>query len=346
MIGGYLVLALTACSVSDGSSGTPERPAHLQRHKLAELVLEPRRDEPEAFDRGAVECPMVIRWQGRWLMFYSGIRWEDGLADSNIGVAVSDDLIHWKDRRQVLPRGEPGAFDHGGVSGPFVWAEGDELRMIYVGFPRLGYETKPGRHGLATSRDGFTWRRADFNPIHGPGPAGSWNDEIVYKVFVMRHDDRYWMFYNAYGSEARCEQIGLATSTDLRDWRQHPDNPLLRAGDPEKDRDHVIIGDPWIMRHGDVWEMFYFAFDGVHAREHLATSTDLVRWEKSPLNPIMDVGAEGTYDDKYCHKPCIILHEGVYYHFYTAVQAREEGHYRAIGLATSQRLPGVAYRQE
>ena len=33
----------------------------------------------------------------------------------------------------------------------------------------------------------------------------------MYKVFVMRHDGRYWMFYNAYGSTEKCEQIGLAT---------------------------------------------------------------------------------------------------------------------------------------
>ena len=153
------------------------------------------------------------------------------------------------------------------------------------------------------------------------------------------------MFYNAYGTSDQCEQIGLATSRDLKNWKEHPKNPLLRRGDPEKDRDHRIIGDPWIMKHGDTWEMYYFAFDGEHARECLATSADLVHWTKSPLNPIMDVGPEGSYDAIHCHKPCIIEHDGVVYHFYTAVGTDNEGrHTRAIALATSKRLPGVDYR--
>lgn len=321
------------------------RPAHLERHKLAELVFEPRTDQPDLFDSSAVECPMVVRFDGRWLMFYTAIKRSEGQADSTIGIAVSDDLIHWKERRQVLQRGPEGAFDHGGISGPFVWVEDDRLQMIYIGFPRLGYERKPGRHGLASSRDGIQWTKAEFNPVHDVGPPGSWNDACLFKPFVMKHHDKYWMFYNAFGTSDNCEQIGLATSTDLRQWTEHPDNPLLRRGDPKRDRDHRIIGDPWLMRTGDEWEMYYFAFDGEHAREHLATSADLVHWTKSPHNPVMDVGPPGSYDARYCHKPCIILHENVYYHFYTAVGPRgEQSHYRAIGLATSKTLPGVRYR--
>lgn len=322
------------------------RPGHLVRHKLKDLVLKPRREDPSLFDSHAVECPMVLRWRNRWHMYYTGIRLNNGQADSTLGLAVSDDLIHWKDRRQIMGRGEPGKFDHGGISGPFVWVEGDRLMMIYGGFPKLGYESKPGKKGLAWSRDGEKWTRADFNPILEPGPKGAWSDETVYKSFVLKHQDEYWMFYNAYGSQDQCEQIGLAWSADLRTWRQHPDNPLLRKGDPVRDRDHHIIADPWIMRRGDSWEMYYFAFDGKHARECLATSTDLIHWVKSPFNPIMDVGPPGTYDDIHCHKPCLIVHEGVIYHFVTSCGHQPGGgELRAIGLATSKMLPGVAYRQ-
>jgi len=185
------------------------------------------------------------------------------------------------------------------------------------------------------------WTKASFNPIHLPGPKGTWNDDCLYKVFVLKHEGRYWMFYNAYGTPDRCEQIGLATSNDLREWREHPDNPLLRRGDAEKDRDHLIIGDPWIVKRGDLWEMYYFGFDGRHARENLATSSDLIHWTKSPFNPIMDAGPAGSYDSVHCHKPCLVEKDGVVYHFFTAVGVRGENpDYRAIGLATSRRLPG------
>jgi predicted GH43/DUF377 family glycosyl hydrolase len=322
------------------------RPPHLERHKLADLVLEPRTGNPMQFDSQRVECPMVVRWRDRWLMYYTAITQTGEQVDSTIGRAVSDDLIHWTDRRQVLRRGPAGAFDHGGISGPFVWAEGDELRMLYIGFPRLGYESRPGLHGIATSRDGLNWTKDAANPVHLVGEKGTWNDACLYKTFVMRHDGRYWMFYNAYGTRDHCEQIGLATSPDLRTWTEHPDNPLLRKGDAVRDRDTKIIGDPWIMRQGKSWEMYYFAFDGKHAREHLATSTDLIHWTKSPFNPIMDAGPAGSYDEVHCHKPCIIRHDDVFYHFYTAVGPKgDAAHYRAIALATSRKLPGVIYRK-
>jgi len=347
---GCILVAVLAATLGQTPTTQPtrsNRPPHLQRYKLKELVLIPRTDEPKAYDSLKVECPMVVRAGDRWLMYYTAIRMADGKVDSTIAVASSTDLIHWKREKQVLPRGREGAFDHGGVSGPFVWCEDGKFFMIYPGFPNLGYESWPGRHGLALSPDGLNWTRSPANPIHGPGPKGSWNDAIIYKAFVMEHKGQYWMFYNGKGYKSRNEQIGLATSADLVHWSEHPDNPLLRSGDPTKDRDHCIIADPWIMRQGNMWEMYYFAFDGSHAREHLATSRDLIHWTKSPYNPIMDAGPAGSYDEIHCHKPCIIEHAGVYYHFYTACARRGKGdEYRAIALATSKKLPGVAYRDD
>ena len=59
----------------------------------------------------------------------------------------------------------------------------------------------------------------------------------------------------------------------------------------------------------------------------------------------MDVGPPGSYDAVHCHKPCIILHDDVHYHFYTAVGTQgDNAHHRAIALATSHRLPHVEYR--
>lgn len=387
----FTLLLLASLSPAHALEPTgQDRPAHLQRHKLTAPVLAPRADDPSLFDSGKVECPMVIRRGNEWWMYYTAIRMVDGVVHSTIGRAVSDDLVHWRDRTQVLTRGSDGAFDHGGVSGPFVFtipsdlaaatqpsAEAirrslssnashqvdpggttdervadrpcDRLYMIYIGFPRVGYESRPGRHGLAWSDDGVNWTRSPANPIRDVGEKGTWDDGCLYKVFVLPYDGAFWMFYNAYGTADRCEQIGLATADRLEGpWKRHPANPLLRksTGDPQRDRDHVIIGDPWITRHGDEWEMYYFAFDGRHARECLATSGDLVHWTKSPHNPIMDVGPADAYDGIHCHKPCIVVKDGVCYHFFTACGPNDKGgEHRAIGLATSTRVDGPEYRE-
>ncbi|MBN1343639.1 MAG: family 43 glycosylhydrolase [Phycisphaerae bacterium] len=319
-------------------------PAYLQRHKLADLILRPTGNEAD-FDGHAVECPKVFRYGDRWYMAYTGIAKRGGVIHETIGLCESDDLVHWRNRRQILTPGKPGEFDHGGMSGPFTWAEGKRVYTMYCGFPRVGYESRPGLHGLAWTDDLKTWHKSPHNPVHGIGPKGTWSDNIVYQAFVMKHDGQYWMFYNAHGSEDNCEQIGVAISPDLVNWFEYEHNPIIRKGDPKRDRDHVIIADPWVMRLDGKWHLFYFGYDGAHARECLATSDDLLGWTKSPLNPIMDAGPPGSYDDLHCHKPCVIEHDGVFYHFYTPVAKRADGsEYRAIGLATSKRLGGVEYR--
>jgi len=107
-----------AVGASDSPASRPAdglvRPPHLERHKLRDLVLEPRKADALAFDSIKVECPMVVRFKGQWLMYYSALRLNEGQVDSTIAVAVSDDLIRWRDRKQVLQRGPEGAFDHGG----------------------------------------------------------------------------------------------------------------------------------------------------------------------------------------------------------------------------------------
>ncbi len=331
-----------------GDVSQPKRkdlPSHLHRYKLADLVLRPT-GRPEDFDGHAVECPKVFRWGDRWYMAYTAIAKRDGIIHESIGLCESNDLVHWDHRRQILRQGRPGEFDAGGLSGPFTWVEGKRAYTMYCGFPKAGYESGPGQHGLAWTDDMQTWHKSPNNPVHRVGTKGDWNDDVVYQAFIMKHDGRYWMFYNAHGSKDNCEQIGLAWSNDLITWDEYEGNPILRKGDPQRDRDHVIIADPWIMRLEDKWHMFYFGFDGQHARECVATSDDLLKWTKSPLNPILDVGPPGSYDEVHCHKPCVILHEGVFYHFYTPCGKREDGsEYRAIGLATSKRLPDVAYRE-
>ncbi|MGQ9629456.1 MAG: hypothetical protein ACUVXI_03960 [bacterium] len=173
----------------------------------------------------------------------------------------------------------------------------------------------------------------------------------VYKSFVMQHSGEFWIFYNAKDGQSNWhERIGLARSRDLISWRRYDGNPVLDNG-PAGAWDSRFVGDPYIMLIDGVWHMFYYGFDGTHARDGVAKSYDLLHWEKSPHNPILACGGEGDfdsthackpsvfYDSKYAHKPSILRREGIYYHFYTAVAKRMDGgEHRAIALATSKPL--------
>ena len=94
-----------------------------------------------------------------------------------------------------------------------------------------------------------------------------------------------------------------------------------------------ITGDAVIQKMGNTWVMFYFGafWDGrKDAFNRFACSYDLVNWTDW-TGPDL-ISPSETYDARYAHKPYVIKHKGVVYHFYCAVNNKEQ---RGIAVATS-----------
>jgi predicted GH43/DUF377 family glycosyl hydrolase len=308
----------------------PTLPPHLRRVKLGRAVLAPTGTAGD-FDSEEVDCACVFMHEGAWLMAYAG--W-DGQCN-RIGLARSQNLVDWGRVGLLLDLGESRAFDAGSVSGPFVFAWEGVYHLFYCGFPGQGYEAGPGAHGVALSTDLVNWERHPANPVMRPSPDLAWESAGLYKAFVMRDGDRFRMFYNAKSPDEGGgwrERTGTATSPDLLHWRKHEGNPVLDVGPPGS-WDSRFASDPWVVMIGGVWHLFYYGFDGAHAQEGVATSPDLLHWTRSEFNPIIRSGRPGSIDAALAHKPCVIEHEGVWYHFYTAANGR-----RSIALATSEPL--------
>lgn len=306
----------------------PELPEYLRRIKYPERILRPTRRAGD-FDAQQVECPCVFVVGAGFCMAYTGF---DGERLS-LGLAHSTDLVAWERQGQILGPGAEGCFDAGGVSGPFVFREGGSWHLFYCGFPGEGYESGAGAMGHAVSDDLLRWERVSPNPVLAPGPPGAWDSGGIYKPFLLRHAGLNYLFYNAKDSTdwPWHERIGLATSPDLEAWRRRPGGPLVDNG-PAGAWDSRFVSDPWVVEIGGRWHLFYYGFDGEHAREGVALSEDLAQWEKSPWNPILDVGEAGSIDSRHAHKPCVIEHGGTWYHFYVAVDETE----RCVALATSR----------
>lgn len=295
------------------------------------------------FDSEMVDCPFVFRHDGRWWMTYVGF---DGRG-YRTGLARSDDLFHWERCGLILDWGSDDSFDRRGAAGlwilrdprldsPVLMRYQGRFWMFYGAYDGEGYEAGVGRIGLAWSDgDLMRWHKVEWNPILDITTAdvGLWERDTLYKPSCIYHDGRFWLFYNAKGlvrGQIR-EQTGLAWSYDLRSWHRYEENPVLTVGD-EGEWDSLFCSDPFICWYKDKWLMFYYGYDGKHAQDGLAFSNDLTNWEKWP-QPILPVGTPGAADSLHAHKPCIILHEGVVYHFYCAV--RDVDGRRTIALATS-----------
>jgi predicted GH43/DUF377 family glycosyl hydrolase len=208
-----------------------------------------------------------------------------------------------------------------------------EYWMSYLGGNSTGYEKGVLSVGLA-STDVPTvarpWTRYEGNPVLTPkqGDTRAFEDVTLYKSHIL-HDasetlgDPYVMFYNAKGEY---ETIGMATSSDMTTWKRRGAGPVIDNGSG-------ISGDPQITKIGDVWVMFYFgAFWEPNAFDTFACSYDLEKWTKWTGPKLIEPSE--SWDKKYAHKPWVVVHEGVVYHFYNAVG--DQG--RVIALATSEDL--------
>ena len=288
-----------------------------------------------------LDCPSVFRHGDRWYMIYiifDGDGYETALADS-------DDLLHWRPRGKILPFQKHGwdtvqaagyvALQDTTWGGSYAMQRyDDKYWMSYIGGALKGYETDPLSIGIAWTDDptlARPWQRA-ASPVLSRDQADVrwWEGLTQYKSNIIHDADEtlgypFVMFYNG-KAKGSPERIGMAVSNDMRHW-------LRYGADPVIDNQTGISGDPQIVRMNDVWVMFYFgAFWRPKAFDTFACSYDLVHWTKW-TGPDLVTPSE-PFDETFAHKPWLVKHNGVVYHFYCAVG--DQG--RVIALATSKDL--------
>lgn len=121
-------------------------------------------------------------------------------------------------------------------------------------------------------------------------------DKWVWDFWFARDQDQHHIFYlqapRALGDPERRHRnatIGHAVSTDLEHWRVLPD--ALHPGAPGS-WDDIATWTGSVIEHDGRWHMLYTgissADDGLVQRVGLATSDDLIHWQKHPGNPVLE----------------------------------------------------------
>jgi len=310
-------------------------------YRREQPVLEPSSDSL-SFDSKFTDAPFVYKYDNKWWMTYVGF---DGKG-YRTGLAVSENLLNWKRIGVILDHGKSDDFDSCGAGGVWIlrnnsFENAEPLKyngkywMCYYGNNDIGLEGGRGSIGLAFSEDLIHWEKFSHNPILSCNEGKDWEKGTLYKGCLIKSNNEFLLFYNAKSKvyPPWREQIGLATSKDLKNWKRYSGNPILKNS--KSGWDKLYVADPQVCHWGDLWLMFYYGFDGYYAQEGVAISHDLIKWEKWP-EPILRIGKTGSIDSQCAHKPAVIMHKDTVYHFYVAVS--EESNLRQIGLATSKSL--------
>lgn len=120
------------------------------------------------------------------------------------------------------------------------------------------------------------WRRASEAPIVSPQGAG-WESAGTFNPAVVRTaEDKFVMLYRAQ-DEKGTSRIGYAESEDGIHFTRRAQPVLSPKTDYEKDGG---VEDPRLQKFGDTYYLTYTGYNKKDAQLCLATSKDLIHWER------------------------------------------------------------------
>ncbi|MDB6137514.1 MAG: glycoside hydrolase, partial [Verrucomicrobiaceae bacterium] len=82
------------------------------------------------------------------------------------------------------------------------------LWMFYAG----GYNNEPQQIGVATSKDGLTWKRVSDRPLVPNGPPGSWNaSESGHPGVIVDQAGRTQLFFQGNADKGKSWDLSKVT---------------------------------------------------------------------------------------------------------------------------------------
>src|SRR5437763_504788 len=120
-----------------------------------------------------------------------------------------------------------------------------------------------------------TWHRLSEMPVTAPRGNG-WESAGTFNPAVVQHGDKIAMLYRAQDKQGT-SRLGYAESTDGIHFTRRDQPVLSPEADYEKDGG---VEDPRLVQFGDTYYLTYTGYNKQDAQLCLATSTDLIHWER------------------------------------------------------------------
>jgi len=120
-----------------------------------------------------------------------------------------------------------------------------------------------------------TWRRASRIPILSPQGNG-WEAAGTFNPAVVMHDGKFVMLYRAQDTHGT-SRLGYAESSDGIHFTRRSEPVLSPEADYEKDGG---VEDPRLVQFGDTYYLTYTGYNTKDAQLCLATSKDLIHWDR------------------------------------------------------------------
>ena len=164
------------------------------------------------------------------------------------------------------------------------WTENWQLQpsvMIEDGRYKMWYTSSNGdefKVAYAESDDGLSWERKKLTNLI--------DDRDTHDPSVMKKDGQYLLVF-ASSKKGKDYRIHLAESTNEVDFTKETVREILV---PKETWETRGISAPFLYFEGEIYHLFYSAWDQTGWKVALATSSDGVTWERCTTNPIIAYG--------------------------------------------------------
>jgi sucrose-6-phosphate hydrolase SacC (GH32 family) len=252
--------------------------------------------------------PSVIRFGGRYLMYYSVAPYtrERAPADAPkgwaIGIAESRDLVNWKKIGEILPQQE--CEMNGIVNGRVILLDG-KLHLFYNSY---GNGAKDALCH-ATSADGIHFDRDPTNPVWHP--TGSWNNGRAIDVDVVEFGDKLIMYYATRDPAGKIQLLHAIAADRKSDfgrtaWKSLLDGPILKPELPWETR--CIEAPSVLKRDGKLYLFYGGGYNNDPQQIGCAVSADGIHYQRLFVDkPLLPNGAPGEWNSSESGHPGVFV---------------------------------------
>jgi len=211
--------------------GRPQ--AALRMEAVDEGVVLRHGNGPGGCDALGAREAIVFEWKGTYYLHYDGAGPKGWLAC----LATSKDLAHWRKHGPILDFGAAGALDSASASSPWVFYDGTEWHMFYVGtpnatsapnfIPAFPYLTMKAR----SEKPGGPWQK-QYDAIPFRPKPDSYYSSTASPGCVVKRDRTYSMFFSAStGLPDIKRTLSIARTKDLNGSWTVDASPILPASE-------------------------------------------------------------------------------------------------------------------
>lgn len=172
---------------------------------------------------------------------------------------------------------------------------------------------------LAISDNLESWKKKK-PPIDPSKNKNEWDNGFIAHTFVFKDDSKFLMLYDGSKKGNWLEEIGLAESEDLLNWRKYERNPIFKVGKNWWDVRHVSRC--CVFKEKGIYYLYYAGHDGQRERIGLAKGNSITNLRRFLKEPVLDVGKKGEWDEKSISDPKIIKYKDKYLMLYSGINAQ------------------------